>query len=38
MISGHKPGSRVQMEVLRDGKPLVLEATAIERPARAAAE
>jgi serine protease DegS len=35
-ISGHKPGSRVKMEVLRDGKPLVIEATAIERPAQAA--
>ena len=37
-ISGHKPGSRVKMEVLRDGKSLVLEATAIERPAQAATE
>ena len=35
-ISGHKPGSRVKMEVLREGKTLMLEATAIERPARAA--
>jgi hypothetical protein len=26
----------VKMEVLRDGKPLVIEATAIERPAQAA--
>jgi len=34
-ISGHKPGSRVKMDVLRDGKSLTLEATAIERPARA---
>ncbi len=35
-ISGHKPGSRVKMEVLREGKSLMLEATAIERPAQAA--
>jgi Do/DeqQ family serine protease len=35
-ISGHKPGSRVKLEVLRKGQLLMLEATAIERPARAA--
>ncbi|GAB4507635.1 MAG: Do family serine endopeptidase AlgW [Sulfuricaulis sp.] len=35
-ISGHKPGSRVKMEILREGKSMTLEATAIERPARAA--
>jgi len=35
-ISGHKPGGRVKMEVLREGKSMILEATAIERPARAA--
>ncbi len=36
IISGHKPGSRVKLEILREGKPMVLEATAIERPAQAA--
>jgi S1-C subfamily serine protease len=35
-ISNRKPGDRVKLEVLRDGKTLTLEATAIERPARAA--
>ncbi|WP_372523799.1 Do family serine endopeptidase [Sulfuricaulis sp.] len=35
-ISNRKPGSRVKLEVLRNGKSLTLEATAIERPARAA--
>jgi serine protease DegS len=35
-ISSRKPGNRVKLEVLRNGKPLMLEATAIERPARAA--
>ena len=35
-ISNRKPGDRVKLEVLRDGKSLTLEATAIERPARAA--
>ena len=35
-ISSRKPGNRVKLEVLRDGKTLTLEATAIERPARAA--
>jgi serine protease DegS len=37
-ISGHKPGSRVKMEILREGKAMTLEATAIERPAQAATE
>jgi serine protease DegS len=37
-ISGHKPGSRVRMEILREGKSMTLEATAIERPAQAATE
>ncbi|WP_296671793.1 Do family serine endopeptidase [Sulfuricaulis sp.] len=36
IISSRKPGSRVKMEVLREGKSIMLEATAIERPARAA--
>ncbi|HSW51959.1 MAG TPA: Do family serine endopeptidase [Sulfuricaulis sp.] len=35
-ISGHKPGSRVKMEILREGKSMMLEATAIERPAQTA--
>ena len=35
-ISSRKPGNRVKLEVLRNGKPLMLGATAIERPARAA--
>ena len=35
IISSRKPGSRVKMEVLREGKSIILEATAIERPARA---
>ncbi len=35
-ISNHKPGTRVKMEVLRDGKSMILEAMAIERPAQAA--
>ena len=35
-ISNRKPGSHVKLEVLRNGKSLTLEATAIERPARAA--
>ena len=34
-ISNRKPGSHVKLEVLRDGKSVTLEATAIERPARA---
>lgn len=35
-ISNHKPGTSVKMQILRAGKPLTIEATAIERPARAA--
>ena len=35
-ISNRKPGNRVKLEVLRNGKSLTLEAVAIERPARAA--
>ena len=35
-ISSRKPGDHVKLEVLRDGKSLMLEATATERPARAA--
>jgi Do/DeqQ family serine protease len=35
-ISGRKPGNRVKLEVLRNGKSVTLEATAIERPPRAA--
>ena len=35
-ISSHKPGSVVKLEILRDGKTMLLQATAIERPARAA--
>ena len=35
-ISNRKPGSRVKLEVRRNGISLTLEATAIERPARAA--
>jgi Do/DeqQ family serine protease len=35
-ISSRKPGNKVKLEVLRNGKSLMLEATAIERPRRAA--
>ena len=35
VISGHKPGSRLKLDVLRAGKPLALEAVAGERPAAA---
>jgi S1-C subfamily serine protease len=35
-ISSRKPGNKVKLEVLRNGKSLMLEATAIERPSRAA--
>jgi len=35
-IAGRKPGDHVKLRVRRDGKELSLEATAIERPARAA--
>lgn len=33
IISGHKPGDRIPLEVLRDGKRLQIEAIAGERPA-----
>ncbi len=33
IISGHKPGDRIPLELLRDGKRLQLEAIAGERPA-----
>ena len=32
-ISGHKPGARIKLELMRAGKPLTLEAIAGERPA-----
>ena len=32
-ISGHKPGARIELELMRAGKPLTLEAIAGERPA-----
>jgi serine protease DegS len=32
-ISGHKPGEKIKLELMRDGKTLTLEATAAERPA-----
>jgi len=35
-IAGRKPGDHVKLVVRRDGRELALEATAIERPARAA--
>ena len=35
-ISSRKPGDRVELEVLRNGKRTMLETTAIERPPRAA--
>ena len=35
-ISSRKPGDRVKIEVLRNGKKTMLETTAIERPPRAA--
>jgi len=31
-ISAHKPGEKIRLELLRDGKPLALEAIAGERP------
>ena len=34
VISAHKPGSRVQLRILRDDEEMTLEATAIERPQR----
>ena len=36
-ISSHKPGSVVKLGILREGKSMMLQATAIERPARTAA-
>ncbi|MHB8535474.1 MAG: Do family serine endopeptidase [Sulfuricaulis sp.] len=35
-ISSHKPGDQVKLEIRRNGKPRMLVATAIERPARPA--
>jgi serine protease DegS len=35
-ISAHKPGDKIKLELLRDGKPLSLVATAGERPAATA--
>jgi Do/DeqQ family serine protease len=35
-ISSHKPGSIVKLGILREGKSMMLQATAIERPAREA--
>ncbi|MHB8622693.1 MAG: trypsin-like peptidase domain-containing protein [Sulfuricaulis sp.] len=35
-IASRKPGDRIQLEVLRNGKPLMFVAAATERPARAA--
>jgi Do/DeqQ family serine protease len=35
-ISSRKPGDQVKLEVLRNGKKMQLETTAIERPSRAA--
>jgi Do/DeqQ family serine protease len=32
-ISSHKPGDRIRLDLLRDGKPLMIEAIAAERPA-----
>jgi Do/DeqQ family serine protease len=32
-ISSHKPGERIKLELMREGKPLVIEAIAGERPA-----
>ena len=32
-ISGHKPGARIKLDLMRAGKPLTLEAIAGERPA-----
>ena len=32
-ISNHKPGERIRLDLMRDGKPLTIEATAAERPA-----
>lgn len=32
-ISGHKPGERIKLDLMREGKPLSIEAIAGERPA-----
>jgi len=32
-ISNHKPGERIRLDLIRDGKPLTIEAIAAERPA-----
>jgi len=32
-ISIHKPGERIKLELMREGKPLMIEAIAGERPA-----
>jgi serine protease DegS len=32
-ISSHKPGERIKLDILREGKPLTIEAIAGERPA-----
>jgi len=32
-ISAHKPGDHIKLELLRDGKPLTVDAVAAERPA-----
>jgi S1-C subfamily serine protease len=31
--SSHKPGERIKLELMREGKPLTIEAIAGERPA-----
>jgi Do/DeqQ family serine protease len=36
VISGHKPGSRLVLKILRDGKEMAVEVTATERPPRPA--
>jgi len=33
IISGHKPGARIPLELLREGKPLKIDTVAAERPA-----
>lgn len=35
IVDGHRPGDRVQVEVLRDSRPLTVEVTLESRPARA---
>jgi serine protease DegS len=34
LISKRKPGTKVKLNILRDGKPMTLEATTTDRPAR----